>query len=172
MSVIAAIGAGVVKGVGALARGVRNRKALKAGNAIAGASTVKTGFFSPAKRAARKEKRQIRKAAGGGFLKKAITRRRERKAAGLLPRQIRKARKQGAAAAAAGTAEPLTLLDTATGLPEYGEMAQYTGGEENQQAQKPSPVMQFIQDNWLIGVIIFGVIMLGKWLMSGNKRKK
>lgn len=174
MSAIAAIGAGIARGVGALARGVRNRKIRKSGATV---SVPKTGFFSPERKAVRKERRATRRenkaAAGGGFIKKAVARHRAKKAAGQTRKQLRQARKGKPITGMEEQAISLLGYDTATGLPEYSDMAQFTGGEKPEPKEgTESPVMKFIEENWIIGVIIIGVVMLGKWLFSGNKRKK
>jgi hypothetical protein len=173
MSAIAAIGAGIAKGIGGIARGVRNRKIRKAGGVASAAGKVKTGFFSPERKAARQEKRAAKRASGGGFLKKAVARRREKKAAGGLKRQIRRARKEEQRKGLKSAVDE--TLDVGTGLPEFagdfGGMAQETGGEDQAQTQQGgNAVTSWIANNWVILLIGAALILLGKTLFSRKKK--
>lgn len=196
MSVLAAIGGAAIKGVGALARGIKNRKIAKlarksGGTAPAAKTGLLTRIFNPSpevkarrieRRTLRRTNREAKQASGGGFLKKAIAARRARKAAGQLPRQLRQARK---AALSAGQ----TPTDVTTGLPD--PMALITGDpgkvsgwppptEVNEPGETPGEkasqgigaAWEWITNNWIVIAIGIGIIFLYKALFTKKSKRK
>jgi len=182
IAILTAIGAGVkagAKGIGALARGVRNRRIIKAGGTPilskrklrkAGAGTLSKGIS--ANRQARIDKRAGKKAerlkTGGGFLRRAITQRRAKKSAGLLKRQIRKKNKYGQ------PVDPGSGTGTDPGqnfLGSGGAGAFFTGGEaepEPEPKAETGGIMEIITKNWLV-ILLVGA---GLWLLSKVLKSK
>ena len=182
MGFIGGIVRGVGKGVGALARGVKNRKIVKAGGtpilskrqekkqAKAGAGTLSKGIT--ANKQARIDKRAGKKEeklkSGGGFLRRAITQRKQKKTAGLLPRQLRKKNKGAGAGAGASLPEFSDNKFSGGGSGGTGDM--FTGGEQEQDTlpENKNNILDWIKGNWIILALVGG----GLWLLSKLLKSK
>ena len=178
---------GLKKGVGGFARAINQRTLNTNIASQLGNATAKTGYFSPEKRALRKEKRATqgggilkraianrklkiadKKTGGGGFLRKAIDRRKQRKEQGLLKRQIRKKNKFGFK----DLGKDYVGDPGSNFLGSGGAGAFFTGGDPGQDKPKEetNTIMDFITNNWIV-ILLIGV---GIWVitkLSNQKRK-